>query len=172
MRETVIEMLSNGVPSTAIASALGLLDEEVSVILSEEDIEREVQERRAQRFASQLEIDKRVERAESAILEKIESLIPYQTKVANAVAIYRVLNQAKRKTGDSGANPQAPSGTVVQLNLPPTARVNMLLTPDKQVIAIEGQTLNPMPAKQVANILEARRLLTKAREPSQLSMKL
>ena len=162
MREKIIEMLGSGIPATQVASAVGCDDSYISQLLSEPGVCEQVTALKAEHFSKYVEQDQLADDAEAAALAKVSSLIPFITRPAEAVRVYSVLNAAKRRTADS-MNASAPIAQTVALELPESARVRFTITPDKQVIEIEGRSMTTMPAKSLAARLEQRnaaRLLT------------
>ena len=164
-------MLGRGIPAIQVAAAVGCDDSYISQLLSSEEISLQVQVLRAEHFSEFMEQDARVDTAESAALARVETLIPFITRPAEAVRVYAVLNAAKRRTADARQSGVAPAQTVV-LDMPEAARVRFTLTADRQVIEIEGRSMTTMPARSLASQLEQRnaaRLLS-APIPARLNM--
>ena len=156
MRERIIEMLGRNIPAMQVAAAVGCDDSYISQIMSDPDVALRVQELRTVYYSEYLEQDKRVDTAESAALQKLETLIPFITRPAEAVRVYAVLNAARRRTVDAAAaTAQMPAQTVV-LDLPAATRVRFTTTQDRQVIEVEGRSLTTMPARNLSQQLEQR----------------
>lgn len=155
MKDRIIELLGNGIPATNVAEALGVSDSYISQIMSEEGVMEQVQAKRAVRFSKFADRDDFLEQAEEAALKRAAYLIPFMTKAGEAARVYSMLNNAKRKTSMQNANTAAPS-TIVNLNIPTTARVNFTMSSDKQVIEVAGRSMVTMPAKTLAQKLEER----------------
>lgn len=156
MKERIIEMLGRGIPATQVAAAVGCDDSYVSQLLGEEGVEARVAALRAEHFAKYAAQDDEVDKLEQEALAQVKKLIPFITKPAEAVRVYGVLNAAKRRTADAVSNSQAVAQTVA-LDLPAATRVRFTVTPDRQVIEIEGRSMATMPAKSLAATLEQRR---------------
>lgn len=155
MQDKIIEMLGRGIPATQVASAVGCDDSYISQLLSSPAISEQVANLRATHFSSYIALDKKVDDAEEAALSRMSSLIPFITKPSEAARIYSVLNSARRRTEDASSAQQAPAQTVI-IDLPEVARVSFTMTPQKQVIEIEGRSMTTMPAKSLAARLEQR----------------
>ena len=155
MQDRIVEMLGNGIPPANVAIALGCSESLVSQVLSQDGVSEQVTALRAARFAEFAEHDTSIETAESKALKRLDSLIPFITKPAEAARVFGILNGAARKTGAAAGATASPS-TVVQLNLPKAAQVSFTLTTDKQVIEVEGRSMVTMPAKSLAARLEQR----------------
>lgn len=162
MRDKIIEMLGKGISATQVASAVGCDDSYISQLLSEEGVTEQVTNLKADHFSRYVEQDQIADDAEAEALAKVASLIPFITRPAEAVRVYSVLNAAKRRTVDSLNQANAVAQTIT-LDLPESSRVRFTITPDKQVVEIEGRSMTTMPAKSLAARLEQRnaaRLLT------------
>lgn len=158
MKEEIVELLSSGIPASAVASALGVSPSLVSQVLDEEGIAQEVATQRAAKFHQFAEHDKRLHAVEAKALQKLERVLDFSTKPGEVAKIFSILNSARRVTTDQGIPQQNPTTTVV-ISLPESARVDFTLTTEKQVIEIEGRSMAPLPAKNVTQLLQTRRLL-------------
>lgn len=158
MKDQVIEMLSSGIGAAAVASALGLTDSAISQILSEEGIAEAVSEKRAARFHQFSSHDAAIHSAEEKALEKLGRAIDFAVRPGELARIFQILNSAKRVTTDQGLPQQAPS-TTVTIHIPEAARVEFTVTQEKQVVEIQGRSMAPLPASNVTQLLQARRLL-------------
>lgn len=156
MKDRIIEMLGQGLTPVQVSHAVGCDDSYISQLLADENIAAQVQNLRAENFSQYVELDKKLDQAEAAALEKLAALAAYVTRPAEAARIYGVLNAAKRRTNDQVNQQQAVAQTV-SLDLPAAARVRFTLTSDKQVIEIEGRPMTTMPARNLAAQLEQRR---------------
>lgn len=155
MRDRIIEMLGNGIPATNVAAALGVDDSYISQVVSEDGVQEEVTVLRAARFSHFAARDAKLEQFEEAALDRMGKLIPFITKSGEAARVYGVLNAAKRKTTDVNSSNAAPSSIVV-LAIPESARVQLTLSSDKQVIEVAGRSMVTMQAKTLAQRLEDR----------------
>lgn len=156
MREQIIEMLSNGIPATAVAAAVGCDDSYVSQICAEEGVAEQIAANKAARFSSYIEHDKNTDSAEELALEKVKQLIPFITKPAEAALVYKTLNTATRRTtGAAQATPQ--TAAVVNIHLPAAAAVQFQLNGERQVIDINGRSMVTMQAKTLVEQVEQRR---------------
>lgn len=156
MRDRIIEMLGRNIPAMQVAAAVGCDDSYISQIMSDPDTALKVQELRTVYYSEYIEQDARTDRAEAAALAKVEQLLPFIMRPAEAVRVYAVLNAARRRTVDAAAaTTQLPAQTVV-LDLPAATRVRFTTTPDRQVIEVEGRSLTTMPARNLSQQLEQR----------------
>lgn len=171
MKDKIIEMLGRGVPSTAVASAVGCDPSYISQLMADEEVSLRVQQLRAEHFSEYVELDKNIDDAETAALQRLQSLVPFITKPTEAARVFSILNSAKRRTSDESKAPSAPAQTVV-IDLPAAARVAVTMTIDKQVIEVQGRSMATMPAKSLAAQLEQRNAnrLLNAQVPNQLLM--
>lgn len=155
MKDRIIEMLGRGIPAVQVAAAIGCEDSYISQLLSQPDIAEAVQIARAAHFSAHVEQDDLLNQAEATALAKLTQLAAFVTRPTEAARIYAVLNAAKRRTAGVNTQAAAPAQTI-SLDLPAAARVSFTVTPDRQVIEIQGRSLTTMPAKSLAAQLEQR----------------
>lgn len=155
MKDRILELLGQGITAAQVATAVGCDDSYISQLMADETFSSKVIELRAENFSKFVELDRKVDSAEAAALERLDRLAAFITSPTQAARVYAVLNQAKRRTADTISSQQAVAQTVT-LELPAAARVRFQLTADKQVIEIEGRALTTMPARSLAERLEQR----------------
>lgn len=155
MKEQIIELLANGVGTSATAEAVGCDPSYVSQLA---DLHAaEIAEKKAARFSAFIARDKLLEDAEDLALKKTVQLIPFITRPSEAARVFDVLNTAKRKTGaETGANTNG--GTIVNINISQAAAVQYVKSADNQIIEMDGRSMATLPAKH----LETRLLERKA----------
>lgn len=157
MKDRIIELLGRGIQAPAVALAVGCDESFISQIMSApENVER-VQALKAANFEKFTDLDDTLDQAEGLALSRVAQLIPFASRLGEAVAAYRVLNSAKRKTGGAADAITMSPSTIVNINLPESARVAMTMDANRQVIEVDGRPLLTMPSKNLANLLEARR---------------
>jgi len=160
VKEQIQKLLSNGLSQTQAAAAVGCDDSYVSQLMAEEEFASAVAAGRAAKTAKFIEADETLEDAESAALKRVKALIPMITKPVEAARVFSVLNAAHRRASEGAASQNQESGDVVTLVLPKAAtklHVAIELSSDKQVIDVEGRSMVTMPAKTLAQRLEARK---------------
>ena len=84
------KLLGNGLPSSAVAEAVGVDPSFVSQLLADEDFKREVLTAKAARAEQALERDARWDRIEDKVLEKAEQMLPLISRPRDLIAIAQV----------------------------------------------------------------------------------
>lgn len=155
-REQIVEMLANGLNSSQVASTLGVSDSYVSQLLSDEAFAEEVESRKVQQVAEDIEYDNKIDSVEATFLDRIEQKAP-MANLQQSLQAFAVLNKAKRRK-DSGVNRGVPQiGTVVNL------QVNMNLVPQylvngkQEIVEVEGKSMISATASKLDEILAVRR---------------
>lgn len=157
MREKIIALLGSGVPATQVASACGVSDSYVSQILSEEGVQEKVQELRTEKAMRYVEHDEKLDSDEAAALKLVRRNIHNGfLKPMETLRHFQILNAARRRSDTGQTQADAPS-TVIALNIPAAAIVQFKLTHERQVIEVEGRSLVPLPAAQVAKMARERK---------------
>lgn len=143
----------------AVADSVGVDPSYVSQLMAREEVAQRVAELRAARATQFIEHDGNIEALEKVALERMAKLLPLQSDIMKITRVFQVLNSARKSQEHGvGAQGQAP-GAVVSITLPEAAQVHFKLTPDKQVIEIEGRSMVPMPSHMVAAQLRAKKTL-------------
>jgi len=156
MKDRIIELLGRGIPAVQVALAVGCEESYISQVVSEPGVAEQVSALKMAHFESYTKLDDSADTAEEAALNKVKQLIPFITKPSEAANVYRVLNQAKRRTADAVSAQQAQS-TVVNLQLPAVTRVAFLTDHNRQVIEIDSRPLVTMPASSLVQVGERMR---------------
>lgn len=156
MREQILELLGHGLGISEVALAVGCDPSWISQLMSDESFKAEVQTLRAARTAKHLEHDTNLDQLEARVLERLGKLVDFCTKPGEAAKVFSILNGAKRRAAAT-AETGAPTGTVVNINLPQAVAVQLQISQDRQVIEVAGRSMTTLPAKQVAAALEQRK---------------
>lgn len=171
MQEKIIELLGSGLSPTTVAAAVGCTPSYITQLLSQEEIAKQVAELRIAATVQYVEHDKKVDSLEENALKKMHQLLPMVTRPMEALRIFQIANAAKRKTEGADAAAHRPVAQVVNINIPAAAAVAFKLSPDRQVVEIEGRSATSMSAQELNRQLAARRqqLLDSGRATTLLS---
>lgn len=167
VEDRIVELLGAGLAQSVVAESVGVDASYVSQLVAREDIAARVATLRAQKAAEFVEHDTNIHTLEKLALERIGKMLPLTSDVMKLTKVFQVLNGARRSMDHGIAQQQATPATVVNITLPPAAQLHFKLTPDRQVIEIEGRSMVPMPSHQVAAQLRAQkaaRLLEHSKE--------
>lgn len=154
MKDRIIELLGRGIPAVQVALAVGCDESYISQVVSEDGVAAQISALKMEHFESYTALDDSADEAEEAALKKVKQLIPFITKPSEAANVYRVLNQAKRRTADAVSSAQSAQSTVVNLQLPAAARVAFITDHNRQVIEIDSRPLVTMGAQSLVKVSE------------------
>lgn len=148
----MLELLGAGVPAVQVASACGVSESYVSQCLADEEFSKRVTLKKSERAGQYIKHDNNIDSLEDKVLQKLERLLPLVTKPMDAARIFQTLNNAKRKSDPTSGQASSPN-VIVSVELPEAAAVHFKMTAQNQVIEVEGRSMVPMPAGQVASML-------------------
>lgn len=157
-KDKIIELLGAGISAVQVASACSVDESYISQLLSDDAINARVQALRVARASKYVEHDDSIETAEKNALALIARNLEnsFTLKPMEVLKHFQVLNAARKKT-DGSSNAAVPQSTVVTLHIPAAAAVQFKMTTDKQVVEIEGRSMNTMPASAVNKLLRERK---------------
>jgi len=154
-QERIQELLGAGVSQVQAALAVGVDESYVSQLMAEENFRAAVVAKRAESAALRAGTDKSIDSIEDKAWKKIEQLIPLETNLMKLLKVATAANAAKRGTSrDATAGNNA--GTVVNITMPQSALVEFKMTTDKQVVEIDGRSMNTMSSAKVQAALRER----------------
>jgi len=166
-RDQILEMLAQGLNSTQVASALGVSDSYVSQLLSNEDFASELEGKKVQQAAEDIEFDHKIDAVEATFLERIEAKAPL-ANLQQSLQAFAVLNKAKRRKDTSVNRGAAQIGTVVNLQLNVNLIPQYLVNGKQEIVEVEGKSMVSATATKLDEILAARRGETSGRKSMQL----
>lgn len=152
-KERIIQLLAAGVKPVNVAAAVGVEASYVSQIAAEN--EEQIKEGLGRRAVNQVEHDVTLDAMEDRSLQKVGRLLDSVTDPMKALAVFKVLNSAKRRS--EAANAAAAPATIVTLELPEVAKVAIKVTSNNQVIEVAGRSMLTMQAKTVEDMLNRRK---------------
>lgn len=165
-QEKILDLLGAGVPQVQVATAVGVDESYVSQLMAEDWFRGAVQERRAAHAVESIEHDEKIDSIERRAWERIDKLLPLETNLMKLLKVAQVANAAKRKSEVAVASTQP--ATIVNIALPQSALVQFKMTSDKQVIEIEGRSMNTMPSHVVQSKLREKKAASLLVDQTQL----
>lgn len=139
-QQRALELLGQGVGPEQTALALGISVSAISQLLSDENFQTAVAERRFKNLAAHTERDKRADSLEDKLLQKMEDLLPFISKPIEAARLYQIVNGAKRR-GVSSPEQIGQTQQVVPLILPTQIIQYFQVNSNNQVIRAGNQDL-------------------------------
>lgn len=168
MKKQLAALLAAGVKQNQAAAAIGVTDSYVSQLVhSDEEFQQLLQEEKSRLAAitqlteAQLAHDKTIDEVEKHALDRVKSLIQYETNPMRALKVFQIMNAAIRRS--EGIVPDKPAD-VVNITLPQQMQVIINLTTDKQVVEVGGRSLATMPSHKVQARLREQKALALVRD--------
>jgi len=148
------EMLSAGLPATAVAARLGVTDSAISQMLNNPDFAEAVEAARLEATAEDQKFDSKLEETESQALDNIAAKIRFGN-LQQSLQAFKVLNGARRrKDGASSAVQQI--GNAVQINMPTVLMPVYVLNGRSEIVEVDGKTMVSASPKRMEEISRAR----------------
>lgn len=138
--ERALTLLGQGVPSTAVANALGVDISRISQLLSRSDFAARVIEKKFESLSKHNERDTKIDSLEDALLQKLGDTMPFMTRPMEILKSFSVLNAAKRR-GQTAPESLTQKQTIIQLNIPQIILEKFQSNIHNQVIQVGQQSL-------------------------------
>lgn len=150
-----ITLLGNGIPPSAVASALGVDPSRITQLLSDETFAAKVIEAKFNNLSSHVTRDIEVDKLEDLLLSRLRDTVPYMSRPMELLKAFAVLNAAKRRTGNSVAQALPPPQTIIQLNIPSIILQKFSTNIHGQVTSVGNQSLVTIQSSQMLKTQEA-----------------
>lgn len=138
-----LALLSQGVPSSAVAATLGVTESRISQLLSQEEFATELAQRKFETLQKHNERDQALDTLEDSLIKKLESNLPLMVRPMEIVRSLQVVNNAKRRgVSAPAAIPQ--QQTFIALTLPIQVVNQFKANAQNQVIEAGDQSLLTM----------------------------
>lgn len=162
-KDTIIDLLAQGVPTSQIAAAVGCTDAYISQLKADPEVQELLVSRAGDRIAKDGAFDKKLETAEELALARIEAGLQF-ANLGQAVGAFRILNNAKRRKDVAGPGTEGANSTTVNvtLTLPVAALPRYTLNSRNEIIDVEGKTMVAATAKSLETMLRDRAQLAVA----------
>ena len=157
-KDTIINYIAAGVPTSQIAAAVGCTDAYISQLKSDPEIQELLVSRAGDRIAADSAFDSKLETAEELALARIEAGLQF-ANLGQAVGAFRILNSAKRRKDVSTQATDAHTTVNVTLTLPANAIPRYTLNQRNEIIDVEGKTMVAVTPKSLETMLAQRQAL-------------
>jgi predicted transcriptional regulator len=159
VRDKAKELLGLNLPNNVVASAIGVSESQVSQWLSDEQFALEVQELKLTNFAEHATRDRKYNKLEDLVLQKLEEKLDsglFFTSPREILSAITVLNKAVRRATPAELGAGAGNRTIVNLQLPENSAfaAKFILNGQNQVVEIAGRSMATMSARGVVKQLE------------------
>lgn len=159
-RERALTLLGQGIPPSAVASALGVDPSAISQLMSDSDFAEKVTESKFTTLSKYNEHDSSIDSLESKILDKMKETLPYMTKPLELLKSFQILNAAKRK-GTIAPETVTTKQTIVQLVLPQITMQRFQSNVHNQVVQVGEKSLLTIPSNRLLALTEAQNVSTR-----------
>ena len=167
-KEQIISLLSQGIPATAVAAALGVTDSYISQLKSDPELAALISTGDIEKAEANSKFDNTLERAEMLALEKIEKNLPF-ANMGQAMAAFRILNSARKRSDAFAAVQDQSTNITVNLTLPAAAAARYVVNSSNEIVEVEGQTMITATAKSLDSLL-AQRASAQLQQPKLTSL--
>lgn len=158
-KDQIIEFLSQGIPTSQIAAAVGCSDSYVSQLRADPEVQTQLAALNVNATVKDAAFDTTLERAEFMALEKIEKNLPF-ANMGQALAAFKVLNSARRRKDAFQQLDMGATTINVNLTLPAHAIPKYTVNAKAEIVEVEGKTMLSATAKSLDSILLARAIGT------------
>lgn len=164
-----IKLLGTGLLQVEVARALGVTEGQVSQWMAEPDFQAQVSAEIKANFAMQSEVDSNYNATERKLSERLLQQSEYMFDPDKILKALQFVNGAKRKLAPLQQNPQEGGGVTINapvtLIFPQQVAKEFMLSPNNEVIGVDGQEVLTLPSKNIDMLANDIRLATKTADP-------
>jgi hypothetical protein len=153
VEEKALNLLGSGVPSEAVASALGVTPSRIAQLLSNEDFAERVSQLRYDNLQEHNVRDASYDRIEDKLIDKLEKSMPLMFKPDTILKAITTINSAKRR-GQSAPENVTNHQNIVNLVLPTVIAQRFSTDINNQVTRAGDQELHTMPSSNLLKKVE------------------
>lgn len=150
-KEHAILLLSQGISTAQVAAACGVSEAYISQLRADPEVREQIHEKRAADTLEDIKFDSSLEAAENMALEKIQRGLPF-ANMGQAIAAFRILNAAKKRTGGT-EQADTNVGVTVNLTLPVAVTTKYVMNNKNEIVEVEGKTMISATAKTLDTLL-------------------
>lgn len=155
-KDRIVALLKAGVAPTQIADTVGCDPSYVSQIKNDPEVAPEIAAARLENIEEDLKHDDLLESAELKALKRIDQFVNH-ANLGQALAAYKVLNAAKKRTDPANVVNNLPNVAVtVALQLPSTLAPHFVKNANSEIIEVEGRPMITATAKSLDALLAER----------------
>lgn len=153
-KDQICELLGEGLDPQVVADAVGTSTAYIGQLLTDDAFATRVAELRSKNLKDASERDKRWNKLEDRMIDKLEENVDMIFKPAEVLRAASMINRMQRRGIPSAANLAVTKQTVVQLTMPVQLVQNFTVNHQGEVVEVEGQTLVSMPATTLLQKLQ------------------
>lgn len=153
LADRIKEMLGKGIPSSAVASAVGCDPSYVSQLMENDDFKNEVFLERAKGLEAGIVRDNNWDEIEDLALKQAKATLPFVTRPSELIRIAQLANSAKRRATEAQGIADGSSAPQVTLVFSQQAAVSLKFNSEAQVISVDGRSMQALPTNKLAGMV-------------------
>lgn len=156
----VLNYLCGGATPTQAAEACGVDKSYVSQLMSEEDFQTQVAAKLTKDFETAIKIDANYTEIEEKLSDKLKSTMPYLTNADQIARILKTVSSIPKKVvSKMPLNGEGSNGSVapVTIAIPVVAKNVFLVSPNSEVVKLDGRDIVTLNSKSLNSLLKERR---------------
>lgn len=154
--QRALDLLGQGIEPVIVASAVGVSEARISQLISDPYFSAKVYELRYKTLAKHAKRDNAYDALEEELQEKLKDCLPLMMRPMEILAAIRVINQAKRRSGQLNPSGQT-QAPVIALTLPINIINQFRLDSNNQVIQAGQQALITVQSGNMKKLLDQHR---------------
>ena len=152
MQDKILDLLSRGLSQAEVSRALGVSESYISQLLAEPDFKADLEKLRAARATIHSEIDDKYDKVEKTVVDRLSEIISTKVQLlppSELLKIAKFANEAKRRHAPVDPSTQQRQLPTIVINLPSAniPQLQVVTSPNNEVLEIGGQSLVPMATK-------------------------
>ena len=148
------ELLGVGLSAEIVADAVGCTPAYISQLMADSEFANDVAIARSAALQANTTRDRKLDGLEDRLIETLEATLDLVYKPKEVLAALATVNRLQRRGVPASAHSATPKTAIVQLSIPTHLTQNFVLSANKEVIEVEGQTMVTMPAHQLLKNLQ------------------
>lgn len=149
-KDRILELLGSGLSNTIVATTVGCDPSYITQLMSTEEFSSAVIERRSATLLSASKRDRKADNVEDTLLDLLKEHVETRQiyKPADVLRAYATINRATRR-GNPADQSVTINNNIVQLTIPTVVIKNFTKNTHGEVIEVEGQDMQTMPAQSL-----------------------
>jgi len=149
-----------GLHASQAANACGVTESFVSQLCTEEDFQKQIEEKLSKDFEVAIQIDKNYTEVEERLSKRLNEMTSYMTNVDQITRTLKTVSAIPKKVQPRiPLNPESEQGAIapVSLAIPIIAKNVFIVNPNSEVVSLNGKELVTLNSKSLDSLLQVRR---------------
>src|SRR6267378_2240005 len=156
----VLKFMCGGCTPVQAANACGVTESFVSQLCTEEDFQKQIEEKLSKDFEVAIQIDKNYTEVEERLSKRLNEMTSYMTNVDQITRTLKTVSAIPKKVQPRiPLNPESEQGAIapVSLAIPIIAKNVFIVNPNSEVVSLNGKELVTLNSKSLDSLLQGRR---------------